>query len=440
MTRLALYCMLAICLLLPVCGEAGGSAPDALVTNNLVVRKTGGNFQEVRHIVLRGSNQEIGKAIARISKENYQANPQTFPDLASKTSRYNYIRQHFPQLAARQRGVEAYYGWGNNDLHDSSSLWYENQPAACSAIFFPKTVTANGHSFQARNMDFYTVDIQEFATGTAGKGNKLFSRNYVLETYPRDGGYATMVVGTFDLLNGVYDGFNEHGLTISGLVDQGLANSKGGIVDLTQMMTQNGLSYMQMVRLILESARTVEDVQQIVSKLSVYFPMDAIHFLIGDRNGKSVILEFYKKDPADAASPMNFIVIPQGSGRPTILTNHSVRTYPDPGSFPKPASTAPYVTYNRYLRLYHYLQASLFHYYTPDDGLYAMSMVYGYSNDASEGAAKPFPVRTIWSLVMDLDDLSLKIKFYTVDHKAQQTPLFTDALTFTLKPVKEPKP
>ena len=85
------------------------------------------------------------------------------------------------------------------------------------------------------------------------------------------------------------------------------------------------------------------------------------------------------------------------------------------------------------MRLHDYLQASVFHKYTPDDGLYAMSMVYGFVNDASEGTAMPLPLRTVWSLVMDVDDLSMKIKFYTKDDVALETPVFTDAFSFSLQ-------
>jgi hypothetical protein len=241
-----------------------------------------------------------------------------------------------------------------------------------------------------------------------------------------------MVVGTYDLLNGAYDGFNEHGLTISGLVDQELSNTAGGTVqDLRLLTNQNGLSYLQMVRLILEGARNIDEAQQLVSKLTVYFPLDGIHFLLGDRTGKSTVLEFYKKNQDDVN--LSFIFIPQPIDKPAIMTNHSIRAYPDQNSFVQPVSTKPYDTFYRYMRLYDYLQASYFHKYTVDDGLYAMSMVYGYADDGSEGGAKAFPVRTIWSLVMDIDDLSLKIKFYTTDNVAQQTPLFTDAFTFKLQ-------
>jgi len=441
MLRLTLNLLLFGCLLmiLSACGDSGSSSSGTVVTNQLVVPKVGGNYQEVRHIVLKGTNQDIGKALARLSNDYYQAQPMQFPQPTAsydfKSSRNSYIQQYFPQLAARQRGIEDYYGWGAASLNDSSALWYDMQPVQCSAIFFPNTVTANGHSFQARNMEFYTVDMYRFAVPpftVDGHGNKLFSRNFVLETYPQDGGYATMVVGTFELVNGAYDGFNEHGLTISGLVDQEL--SKTGTVDLKFMTQQKGVSYLQMVRLILENARTVDEAQQLVSKLTVYFPLDGIHFLIGDRNGNAKILEFYK--PTDA-SPLTPIFLTQSLEKPTIvptiLTNHSIRVYKDPSTFPPIDTTKPYDTFYRYMRLYNYLQASLYHYYTPEDGLSAMSLVYGYANDSSEGAAEPFPVRTIWSLVMDADDLSLKIKFYTIDNTLQKTPVFTDAFSFKMQ-------
>ena len=425
MFRQAAYRFLAfsVLCLLSACGDSGSSS-STVVANQVVLAKSGDNYQEVRHIVLRGTNREIGRAIAQLADTYYQTQPLSFDSQQDRDSRNSYIQQHFPTLAERQKGVADYYGWGEGDLHDSSTLWYDIQPVNCSAIFFPKSVTASGHSFQARNMEFYTVDMYQFINpGTPGKGNKLFSRNFVMETYPQDGGYASLVLGTLDLLNGAYDGFNEYGLTISGLVDQNLENKT---IPLNEMEKQEGLNYLQMVRLILEGARTVEEAWQIASKLKVYFPMDGIHFLLGDRNGNSIILEFSEVD----LSPR--LVFPTAPG-PNIMTNHSVYKYPSVSTFPQIDYSKSYDTFYRYLRLYDYLQASVFHKYTPDDGLYAMSLVYGFVNDASEGTARPLPTRTVWSLVMDVDDLTMKVKFYTVDDNVLKTPLFTDAYTFRLQ-------
>ena len=430
---LTLMVLLMPVMLLSGCGDSGTTS-GAIVTNQVILEKATGKYQEMRHIVLKGTNQEIGAAIAKISREQYQAQPFPFPTIQDKQNRNSYIQQYFPYLAERQRGVESYYDWGSNNLNDSSSLWYEIFPAKCSAIFFPKSVTSTGHSFTARDMDFYTVDINQFmGKSKTPLGNKLFSRNFVLETYPENGGYAAMAVGTFDLMNGAYDGFNEKGLVISGLVDQSLTATKGGVVqDLTKLTTQSGLNYLQMVRLLLENAATIDDVDRLLSNLTVYFPLDGIHFLIGDRSGNSAILEFYIPDPDNPASKMTYTIIRKPSTTPTIITNHSMRLNPDPGKYIYDKSKS-YDTFYRYMRLYDYLQASAFIKYTLDDGLYAMSLVYGYADDASEGAAAPFPVRTIWSVVMDIDDLSMKIKFYTADNTAQKQPIMTDAYTFKLR-------
>jgi len=400
-------------------------AKTAIVTNELILEKSADqSYQEVRHIVLRGTNQEIGGAIAQLSNDYYQAQPLSFDSPQGKISRNRYIAEHFPALAERQKGVAAHYGWTGDDLHDSSSLWFDIRPVNCSTVFFPKTVTANGHSFQARNMDFYTVDMYEFMhPETPGKGNGLFSRNFVMEMYPQDGGYASLVVGTLDLLNGAYDGFNEHGLSISGLVDQNLAQKT---VPLSDLEKEEGLSYVQMVRAILEGARTVDEAKQIVSRLKVYFPMDGMHFLLGDRNGDAMILEFSEDD----LSP-RFLSPP--SPGPVIMTNHSAYKYPSVDDFSPIDKTRAYDTFYRYLRLHEYLQASVFHRYTPDDGLYAMSLVYGFVNDESEGTAMPLPLRTVWSLVMDVDDLSMRIRFYTTDDDTTESPRFTDAFTFRLQ-------
>ena len=403
--------------------DSGGRS--AVAANRVVLKKSSGRcFQEVRHIVLRGSNREIGRATAELARDHYQAQCLEFALLKNKQARNRYIREHFPALAKRQLGVAAAYGWDGDDLHDSSSLWYDIQPVSCSAVYFPKTVTASGHSFQARNMDFYTVDMYEFMhPGSSGTGNRLFSRNFVMETYPQDDGYASLVIATFDLLNGAYDGFNENGLIISGLVDQNLSQKT---VPLNELGVQAGLNYLQMVRAVLEGAQTVEEAKKIVSNLDVYFPMDGMHFLIGDRSGNSMIIEFSEYD----LSPR--FIFPAVPG-PTIMTNHSVHKYPTIDTFPPVDESKPYDTFYRYMRLHDYLQASVFHKKTIDDGLYAMSLVYGFANDDTEGTALPLPLRTVWSLVMDANDLSVKIRFYTKDDDALGAPLFSDAYTFMLQ-------
>ena len=146
MLRETVYRLLACCTLLFVvsaCSDSGSSA-KVVVANEVVLAKSAASYQEVRHIVLRGTNQEIGRAIARIAQDSYQAQSFPFSSLQEKDSRNNYIQQYFPTLAERQKGVASYYGWSDSDLHDTSSLWYDMQPVAVPLFFSqrPSPLTA----------------------------------------------------------------------------------------------------------------------------------------------------------------------------------------------------------------------------------------------------------------------------------------------------------
>ncbi len=84
---------------------------SALVINRVVLEKSAGqSYQEVRHIVLRGTNEEIGRAIAQIARDDYQALCLPLGSLQNKSSRNSYIQIHFPSLAERQKRIAAYYG------------------------------------------------------------------------------------------------------------------------------------------------------------------------------------------------------------------------------------------------------------------------------------------------------------------------------------------
>jgi|GEM_PF-4772460 len=112
-----------------------------------------------------------------------------------------------------------------------------------------------------------------------------------------------------------------------------------------------------MVHLLLENAATLDDVDKLLAKLTVYFPMEGIHFLLGDRSGNSAIFEFYIVNPNDPNPKMTYTLMRQASTSPTIMTNHSMRLNPDPSKYTYDRSKS-YDTFYRYIRLYNYLQAS----------------------------------------------------------------------------------
>jgi hypothetical protein len=119
-------------------------------------------------------------------------------------------------------------------------------------------------------------------------------------------------------------------------------------------------------------------------------------------------------------------------GQPQILTNHSVATYPDVRSFPATDPNAKYNTFNRYRLLSDYLEKNREKKFTARDGFYAMSLVQGFTEDSSEGTAVNLPLRTLWPVVIDLDDCSMQVKFYTHDGP-DKTLDFSKTYTFKLK-------
>ncbi|MFA5867141.1 MAG: hypothetical protein WC891_04140 [Actinomycetota bacterium] len=60
-----------------------------------------------------------------------------------------------------------------------------------------------------------------------------------------------------------------------------------------------------------------------------------------------------------------------------------------------------------------------------------MDLVRGFCQDSSEGPSLDLPLRTLWPLVIDLDDKSVRVKFYLKDgpNKSQD---FTDEYRFAL--------
>ena len=82
MLRQTAFRLLACCMLFMVsaCGDSGSSS--TVVANQVVLEKSAnGSYQEVRHIVLRGTNQKIGRAIAQLSNDYYQAQPLCRPQV-----------------------------------------------------------------------------------------------------------------------------------------------------------------------------------------------------------------------------------------------------------------------------------------------------------------------------------------------------------------------
>ncbi len=418
------YILISI-ILLAVMISAAQAGP--VVTNKVILTKKTGTYMEVRHIVLRGTNEEIGKALGGIAQEWLGVKLGRYAAPIYAKARRLYMEKNYPFLLDRMKGVAKSYNLSPaDDTYVPSYLVYDLAPLACSAIYFPASSTTNGHVLLAHNMDFYITTLRVmFGMKSVEGEHNLFSRNFIMELYP-DKGYPSLVVGALDLMNGFQSGMNSEGLIVAMLADNDAPANKtpSPLGDNT-----GGLNILQMARLILDTCATVEEARIAILNNKLTLGFEPAHFLIGDRSGKSFIYETSSRDFTDHFTGNN--------GKPQIMTNHSVHLYRDVNKFPSYSPKATYNSFYRYRTLYDFLRKHRGK-ISPDDAKRALSSVYAHTVDADEGAAFPIPCRTFCPMVYDIDEHSLEVKFYLKDgpidpKTGDPTLIFSRPFKFKLK-------
>ena len=397
-----------------------------IVKNEVILPKHDDTYQEVRHIVLKGSDVEIGKALGDMARLEYRVSePFPYADAIYARAHREYIKDNYPILFERMKGVARSYGLAEDDeSHNTSCLLYFLTKPGCSVVFFPPEFTTTGHPLGSRTTEFYTATFSEFiGAGEQPNSPYLFSRNYIMELYP-DGGYASLVAGSLELLSGITDGINSEGLTVSLLSDNNLQTVTS--VDLTRPA---GLLDQQLARLLLDTCATVEEAKVAILRNKFYMMFDASHLLVSDASGRSFVAELSEKDFS--------IHFTDNDGKPQIMTNHSVWEYPDVSTFPDAPADARYNTFNRYRVLDRYLKGHEGK-FTPEDAFYAISLVYANTDDSSEGAAFDLPCRTLWPVLSDCHDRSFNMRFYLKDGEADPVNgpslVMSEPFEFKLKP------
>ncbi|MBN2688197.1 MAG: linear amide C-N hydrolase [Deltaproteobacteria bacterium] len=375
-----------------------------VVTNEVILPKEPGTYMEVRHIVLRGTNEEIGKALGDIAREWLDVKLGRYASPVYAKARRLYMAKNYPILLDRMKGVaESYNLSPADDTYVTSYLVYDLAPLACSALYFPAGFTTSGHILLAHNMDFYITTLREMLGMKRVDGeHDLFSRNFIMELYP-DKGYASLVVGALDLMNGFQSGMNSEGLIVAMLADN---NAPANKTPSPRGDATGGLNVLQVARLILDTCATVDEARIAILNNKLTLGFEPAHFLIGDKSGKSFIYETSSKDFTDHFTG--------NDGKPQIMTNHSVYLYPDVNGFPSYSPRATYNSFYRYRALNDFLQKHRGK-ISRDDAWRALHSVYAHTVDADEGAAFPIPCRTLCPMVYDIDERSLEVKFYLKD-------------------------
>ena len=109
-----------------------------------------GDFMTVRHLTLRGTNAEIGRAVAEIAQRRHGASLEDLrADPVFVRARRDFLRGVYPLHWQRVRGVAEAFGVDpDGDEYDLTTLTYNMTVPApamgCSVVYYPPATTTDG--------------------------------------------------------------------------------------------------------------------------------------------------------------------------------------------------------------------------------------------------------------------------------------------------------
>jgi Acyl-coenzyme A:6-aminopenicillanic acid acyl-transferase len=361
-------------------------------------------FMEVRHLVLEGTNTEIGQALATIAMERFKFKPEASPDRFRTRVQRRFIEKNYPILHDRMRGVAAALGKKiDDDAWDFTGLDYLlGLPGGCSVVYFPPGVTADGSAIVSRNYEYPTGTV--FDTHPKPGELPANARPYLIEMHP-DKGYPSMALCAYDLLNGVIDGINSEGLTVTMMTDVDLVDQVG--LDIPEEVSV-GLGVQQVLRMLLDTCSDVESAKEALLMTKQYYEFLPQHFLIADRHGKAFVWEYSQSRNRE------FMI--ENPGKPLISTNFRLHRHLEAGK--PPSAIAVKDVCSRYCALAERIAAQ------------PAKLTVGFIKethkiaDAAAPAAKgePPPVRTLWHALYYPEQRKVQVSFYLRDEPDAKQP------------------
>lgn len=254
---------------------------------------------------------------------------------------------HWPEMAARSKGVRRAYGLSEGDVvYDSTSLpydWFDAVKAGtsadlttCSAAVLP-VEKSDGGVFVSRNYDMMAMVMwSELFGKQAPEGSYRFAERYlVLETRP-DKGYRCIQIGGNEALHPFVDGINEKGLYVTVFHDP---NSIGNEGTPCSGMKIAGLPLTQVPTLLLNECASVEEAKLRLLQNRVTQTIMRVHLLIADASGNATVFELSDQG--------EYCFTDRKAGEPLFVTNHELAKYPDPAFYPEFDLQAEHNTFAR---------------------------------------------------------------------------------------------
>lgn len=406
-------------------GVVPDSSASEVIQQDRIIAGGPDDALEVRHLVLRGTNEQIGRALAEIAKERYGVRLQPIRDAALLPAQRMFLERNYPILLDRMRGVAAAFSRPfEEDGWDFTTLTFTDLRAGCSVVHLPPSSTADSKSVVSRDYDF-TTGALSFGFLPPGMLHPT-ARPYLLELHPEQG-YASIAMVAYDLLSGVLDGINSEGLTVALAMDDALFS---GFSTEPTRSSAVGLGELQTLRLLLDTCATVEEAEQTLRATKQYYQYIPVHYLIADRTGKAFIWEYSESH--------NREYVVESPGQPLVMTNFTLHKQLEEGE--PPSAEKARGTCKRYAYLREKLSA----------GSLADDVIRGFHENVDaqmSQAADPSrpPERTFWHAFYYPEDRRVRLSYYLGDEpypgdERLVRPVRTDYLEFRLEPTEGGRP
>ena len=411
---------LALVLLISLSVAISTAAPNKVVQEDRVIAGGPDKSLEVRHLVLRGTNEQIGKALAEIAIERYGARLEPANDPQQVRAMRKFVERNYPILLDRMRGVAAAYGKSlDDDRWDFSAIGFTDLKAGCSIVHLPPSSTTNGKSVVSRDYDFTTGTLS-YGFLPPGMLHPT-ARPYLLELHP-DKGYASIAMVAYDFLSGVIDGMNSEGLIVTMAMDidifPEMENTKQASV---------GLGELQTMRLLLDTCANVEEAKETLWATKQYYQYVPVHYLIADRHGNAFVWEYSKNH--------NKEYVVENPGQPLVMTNFTLHTRLENGKPPTAEAAKPVC------KRYAYLTEKIAAGKLDDTTLRGFHQNVDARMSQAADPSQP-PERTFWNALYYPEDRRVRVSYYLGDEPYPDQPrlvkpIRSDYVEFKLEPTEK---
>ncbi|MEN8210109.1 MAG: C45 family peptidase [Thermodesulfobacteriota bacterium] len=359
---------------------------------------TGGkdDFMEVRHMVMKGSNREIGRHLAGYAQQylDYKLRPARNPLHVRAGQRF--MSLNWPCQFERMKGSADFFGHDiTTDQYDFSTLNYFIPELGCSCVFYPGTMMNDGHNRLTRNFDFTTGSLSgAFNMENPEDDSVATSRPFLFEIYPEKG-YPSLFMCAYDLLGIALDGVNSEGLSVA-LMSVSESHQNGTFEP--RGFQGGGLNEGQLPRFILETCATAEEARLAFLSVNQYYAYDPSHYIIADSSGDAFVWEM-----STVGNTPHIINV---NGAPLPVTNHLLHRTDHISSESMDWSLHRMDVLKQYLNDHTGK-------FTPEE-IHKLCTQIAPKTPAGQGQfnAAPDPTRTLWTACYNLDKRSVEIDFY----------------------------